>query len=361
MSFSSKPRIIVAMSGGVDSSVAAALLVDQGFDVIGITIKTFCYSHAESGGNTCCGLDGITDARRVAGTLGIPHYVFDMEESFTRSVIDDFVHEYAAGRTPNPCVRCNSNTKIPHLLERGRRLGADLVATGHYARMDCAEGGTIRVLRGLDAAKDQTCFLWAMPRAVVSSLRFPVGHLTKPEVRDVARRLGLVTADKPESQEICFVPSGDYTGFLEQRLGSDHSALREGELVTPAGEVIGQHGGYGRYTVGQRRGLGGGRGAPLYVLGVVPATNRVVVGTHEELFRREVQLRDLNWIDQPPHVGESLGVQIRHRASEVEAKVVALDGDQIALRLTQPQRAITPGQSGAMYRGEALIGGGRIV
>jgi tRNA-specific 2-thiouridylase len=360
MGFSSKTRIIVAMSGGVDSSVAAALLVEQGFDVIGITIKTFCYTHVESGGKTCCGLDGITDARRVAGTLGIPHYVFDMEESFTRSVIDDFVHEYAAGRTPNPCVRCNSNTKIPDLLERGRRLGADLVATGHYARTECAQDGTVRVLRGRDVAKDQTYFLWAMPRAVVRALRFPVGHLTKPEVRAAARGLGLVTADKPESQEICFVPSGDYAGFLEQRLGSDHSALREGELVTATGEVIGQHGGYGRYTVGQRRGLGGGRGAPLYVLGVVPETNRVVVGARDELFRRDLILRDLNWIDQPPHIGEKLGVQIRHRANEVEAEVISFGDAEIELRLTRPQRAITPGQSGALYRGEALIGGGRI-
>jgi tRNA-specific 2-thiouridylase len=257
-------------------------------------------------------------------------------------------------------VRCNSNTKIPDLLERGRRLGADLVATGHYARTECAQDGTVRVLRGRDVAKDQTYFLWAMPRAVVRALRFPVGHLTKPEVRAAARGLGLVTADKPESQEICFVPSGDYAGFLEQRLGSDHNALREGELVTATGEVIGQHGGYGRYTVGQRRGLGGGRGAPLYVLGVVPETNRVVVGARDELFRRDLILRDLNWIDQPPHIDEKLGVQIRHRASEVEAEVVSFGDAELELRLMRPQRAITPGQSGALYRGEALIGGGRI-
>jgi tRNA-specific 2-thiouridylase len=349
------------MSGGVDSSVAAALLVDQGFDVVGITIKTFCYTHAGSGGKTCCGLDGITDARRVAGSLGIPHYVFDMEESFTRSVIDDFVHEYASGRTPNPCVRCNSNTKIPHLLERGRLLGADLVATGHYARVDVGEDGDVRVLRGVDRGKDQTYFLWGVPRDVAKALRFPVGHLTKKEVREVARRLGLITADKPESQEICFVPSGDYAEFLERRLGAGHAALSEGELVTASGEIVGHHGGFGRFTVGQRRGLGGGRGAPLYVLGVIPEQNRVVVGPREALLRTDIVLRDANWLSDPPRPGETVGVQIRHRARETMAKVVAFDGDEVVLELAQAQRAITPGQSGALYRGEELIGGGRIV
>ncbi len=352
-------RIVVAMSGGVDSSVAAALLVQQGFDVVGVTIKTFCYTHAESGGKTCCGLDGITDARRVAGTLGIPHYVFDMEESFTRSVIDDFVQEYAAGRTPNPCVRCNSNTKIPHLLERARRLGIDLIATGHFARSRVDETG-VQVLRGVDRAKDQAYFLWGIPSEVVPLLRFPVGHLTKREVRERARALGLVTAEKPESQEICFVPSGDYTELLERRLGSDHAALREGDMVDAAGNVIGRHAGYARYTVGQRKGLGGGRGTPLYVLGVIPTENQIVVGGREALQRSEVTLGDLNWLATPPHPGEVLRVQIRHRAPDVEAQVATYDGQRLSLRLLHAQRAVTPGQSGALFREDRLIGGGRI-
>lgn len=357
-------KVMVAMSGGVDSSVAAALLTTEGHDVVGATMKTFCYTDANSTGRTCCGLDGILDARRVAATLDIPHYVFDMEESFGRAVIDDFVGEYAAGRTPNPCVRCNSNTKIPDLLRRARRLGCDAIATGHYARTDIGADGGVRVLRGRDGGKDQTYFLWGVPRDVLPYLRFPVGDLTKAEVREQARRLGLTTADKPESQETCFVPTGDYATFLGRRLGEDHAALRPGPMVTAAGDVIGEHGGYARYTVGQRKGLGGGRGRALYVLGTRPAANEVVVGTHDELFRDDVVLGDLNWLGNPPAAGETLRVQLRHRAPAVAA-VVAADAAEpadatLALRLTQPQRAVTPGQSGVLYRGDVLIGGGRI-
>jgi tRNA-uridine 2-sulfurtransferase len=352
-------KILVAMSGGVDSSVAAALLVEQGHEVVGATMKTFCYTDANSTGKTCCGLDGIMDARRVAGTLDVPHYVFDMEESFGRAVIDDFVAEYAAGRTPNPCVRCNSNTKIPDLLRRARQLGCTAIATGHYARSVRDDDG-VRVLRGLDAGKDQTYFLWGVPTAVLPYLRFPVGELTKAEVRAQARRLGLVTAEKPESQEICFVPTGDYAEFLGKRLGASHTALQPGAMVTAGGEVIGEHGGYARYTVGQRKGLGGGRGRALYVLGVRPATNEVVVGPHDELFREDVTIRDLNWLRTAPEPGEPLRMQLRHRAPPVEATLVKLDGDEAHLRLAEPQRAVTPGQSGVVYRGEELIGGGRI-
>jgi tRNA-specific 2-thiouridylase len=231
------------MSGGVDSSVAAALLVEQGHQVVGVTMKTFCYSDVNSTGKTCCGLDGILDARRVAAALDVPHYVFDMEESFGKAVIDDFVGEYAAGRTPNPCVRCNSNTKIPDLLRRGRMLGCDWIATGHYARTEISADGVTHVKRGEDRAKDQTYFLWGVPRDVVPHLRFPVGALTKPEVRERARALGLATAEKPESQEICFVPTGDYATFLASRLGEAHVSLQPGALVTSEGDVIGEHSG----------------------------------------------------------------------------------------------------------------------
>ncbi|HEX7050309.1 MAG TPA: tRNA 2-thiouridine(34) synthase MnmA [Longimicrobiales bacterium] len=352
--------VLVAMSGGVDSSLAAALLVEQGYRVIGATMKTFCYSEMPGPSRTCCGLEGIQDARRVCDRLGIPHHVFDMEEAFTRDVIDDFVREYAAGRTPNPCVRCNSNTKIPDLLRKGRMLGADRIATGHYARRVVGPGGSVRIRRGADPAKDQSYFLWGIPREVLGALLFPVGELTKPEVRARARALGLATADKPESQEICFVPTGDYGDLLAARLGADHPALAPGRTVTSRGEVIGEHRGYARYTVGQRKGLGGGFRQPLYVLGVRPERNEVVVGTADELNRSDVVLGDLNWLDSAPSEGERVHVQVRHRAAAVPAVVTAVGAAELELRLDVPQRAITPGQSGVLYRGDVLVGGGRI-
>jgi tRNA-specific 2-thiouridylase len=352
--------VLIAMSGGVDSSVAAALLQEQGHRVIGATMKTFCYNESNSTGKTCCGLDGILDARRVAATLDIAHYVFDMEESFGRAVIDDFVDEYVAGRTPNPCVRCNSNTKIPDLLRRGRLLGCDWIATGHYARVERAVDGTTRVLRGIDRDKDQSYFLWGVPAAVLQHLRFPVGTLTKTEVRARARSLGLATADKPESQEICFVPTGDYADFLARRLGADHAALTPGALVSSSGAVVGEHAGYARYTVGQRKGLGGGHGRALYVLGVRPQAKEVIVGSRDELFRDRVEVADLNWLTVPPRTGDAVHVQLRHRAPAAAAHVGACKSGSLELRLVEPQRAVTPGQSAVVYRGEELIGGGRI-
>jgi tRNA-specific 2-thiouridylase len=347
------------MSGGVDSSLAAALLVEQGYQVIGVTMKTFCYSENAGPTRTCCGLDGILDAKRVADRLGIAHYVFDMEEAFTASVIDDFVSEYVHGRTPNPCVRCNSNTKIPDLLRRGRMFGAEFIATGHYARIVRDDAGTARLARGLDLNKDQSYFLWGVPHDVLQSILFPVGELSKPEVRARARALGLETADKPESQEICFVPTGDYAEFLGKRIGVEHPALGPGKLVNSAGEVVGEHGGYARYTVGQRKGLGGGRGRALYVLGVVPESNEVVIGDEAELSRRDVAIGDLNWLDEPAHEGEELLVQVRHRARAVPGRVVETGG-VVRLELDEPQRAVTPGQSGVLYRGSVVAGGGRI-
>jgi tRNA-uridine 2-sulfurtransferase len=356
--------VLVAMSGGVDSSVAAALLVEQGHRVIGATMKTFCYSETEAEANgpskSCCGLDGILDAKQVADRLGIPHYVFDVEREFTRDVIDDFVAEYAAGRTPNPCVRCNGNTKFRDLLRRGRMLGCDAIATGHYARMGRGVDGSALLLRGVDENKDQSYFLWSLPPELLPMLMFPLGELTKPEVRERARALGLATAEKPESMEICFVPDGDYPHFLAKRLGNDHPALAPGKLVTPAGETVGEHEGYARYTVGQRRGLGGGRALPLYVVGTRPATREVVVGTADDLLRGEVTVAEVNWLAPQPADGDAVRVQLRSRARPVAARVEGVSEAEVRLAFDQPQRAVTPGQSAVVFSGEVVLGGGRI-
>jgi tRNA-specific 2-thiouridylase len=359
-----KRNVLVAMSGGVDSSVAAALLKEQGHNVIGVTMKTFCYSESEAEANgpskTCCGLDGIMDARMVADRLGIPHYVFDVEREFTRDVIDDFVSEYAAGRTPNPCVRCNGNTKFRDLLRRGTMLGCDYIATGHYARMGADDAGNAVLLRGMDEKKDQSYFLWALPPEMLPKLMFPLGELTKPQVREMARQLGLSTAEKPESMEICFVPTGDYADFLGKKLGRDHAALAPGALVTTSGEVLGEHDGYARYTVGQRRGLGGGRSLPLYVIGTRPQTREVVVGTADELMRGEVAVGELSWLAAPPAPGAAVGVQLRHRAPAVSARVQSVAEGVVRLALDTPQRAVTPGQSAVLFSGDVVLGGGRI-
>ena len=352
-------RILVAMSGGVDSSVAAAILAEEGHDVVGVTMKTFCYSETSGHGKTCCGLDGIADARRVAVALGIPHYVFDVEEDFTRDVIDDFVAEYARGRTPNPCVRCNSNTKFRDLLDRGRDLECDAIASGHYVRVSHGPGET-SLLRGRDRSKDQSYFLWGLPRGMLPSLRFPLGELTKPEVRERARALALVTAEKPESQEICFVPTGDYRDLLQKRLGAVHPALEPGALVDRAGNVLGEHSGYAGFTVGQRKGLGGGFPEALFVLEIRSETREVVVGPREELVSDTVDIAELNWLATPPVPGDQVAVQLRYRATEVPSTVVR-HGDELSLALGHGVAAVTPGQSAVVFAGDRVLGGGRIV
>jgi tRNA-specific 2-thiouridylase len=353
-------RILVAMSGGVDSSVAAALLVQQGYDVVGATMKTFCYSGNDAHPKTCCGLDGITDARRVSDTLGIPHYVFDVEEDFTRDVIDDFVTEYARGRTPNPCVRCNSNTKFQDLMERGKVLGCDGIASGHYVRIDHSNGATSALYRGVDTSKDQSYFLWGLPKEMLPFLNFPLGDLTKPEVRGQARELGLVTADKPESQEICFVPTGDYRDLLEKRLESPHPALEPGRIVTRRGEIVGEHSGYANFTVGQRKGLGGGFGERLYVIEIRAESREVVVGTVEEGDSQGAEIGEVNWLAAPPAEHSPIRVQIRYGAAAVAATLRSSTDGSVTLTFDEPQRAVTPGQSAVFFEGERVLGGGRI-
>lgn len=352
-------RVLVAMSGGVDSSVAAALLVQQGLDVVGATMKTFCYSETQGPSKTCCGLDGIMDARRVADTLGIPHYVYDVEEEFTRDVIDDFVAEYAQGRTPNPCVRCNSNTKFRDLLARGRVLGCDAVASGHYVRIRHESDRSV-LMRGMDPAKDQSYFLWGLPADMLPHLEFPLGELTKTQVRERARALGLVTAEKPESQEICFVPTGHYRDFLERRLPVAHPSLQPGNIVDRSGRIVGEHPGFAGFTVGQRKGLGGGFDQALFVLEIRPDQRQVVVGPLDELFSHGVAVSELNWLGAPPNPGTQVQVQIRYRAPAVGARVAA-HSESLALTFDQPQKSVTPGQSAVVLCGDEVLGGGRIV
>jgi len=348
-------RVLVAMSGGVDSSVAAALLVEQGYDVVGATMKLFCHD-GDLPDRPCCSLDSVNDARRVCHALDVPHYVLNLESAFGRDVVDDFVREYAEGRTPIPCVRCNTFTKFRDLLVKADAIDARWIATGHYARTANGE-----LLRGSDHAKDQSYFLWGIDRRVLERMLLPVGAQSKAETRSVAHRLGLeLIAEKAESQDICFVPDGDHTKIIRQRLGSDAPSLTPGPFVLSNGAAVGMHDGFARFTIGQRRGLPGGFREPMFVVAIRPDDRAVVIGPREELLGRGVVARAVNWLVHPPAVGARIGVQVRHRAPAAAAEIVRLDGKEIELALDEPVAAITPGQSLVMYDGERVLGGGFI-
>ncbi|HEU4721375.1 MAG TPA: tRNA 2-thiouridine(34) synthase MnmA [Gemmatimonadaceae bacterium] len=351
-----RERVLVAMSGGVDSSVAAALLVREGYDVVGATMKLFCHGD-DVPDRPCCSLDSVNDARRICEQLGIPHYVLNLESAFGHDVVQDFVDEYARGRTPIPCVRCNTFTKFRDLVRKADAMDARWIATGHYARV--IDGA---LYRGLDPAKDQSYFLWGIDRRVLARMLLPVGAQTKAETRAIAHELGLeLIAEKRESQDICFVPDGDHTRVVARVLGADAPALAPGPLVLRDGTVVGEHAGYARFTVGQRRGLPGGFAEPMFVVAIEPSTRAVVIGPRDELLGRGVVVREVNWLVAPaPAVGGEVAVQIRHRSRAVPGSIVRVSGDEVELVLDEPASAISPGQSCVLYDGARVLGGGVI-
>ncbi|MCA1620776.1 MAG: tRNA 2-thiouridine(34) synthase MnmA [Acidobacteria bacterium] len=366
-------KIAVAMSGGVDSSAAAALLKDAGHELVGFTMQLWNQRRGLSVGedgeplpSRCCSLDDVYDARRVAEGLGFPFYVLNLERDFERDVVEPFVRSYLGGETPIPCVACNSRLKFASLDRMALSVGCEKVATGHYARVRFDEGaGRYRLLRGLDARKDQTYFLWELTQEQLSRSLFPLGEMTKDEVRDLARRHGLYVAEKRESQEICFVPDGDYAGFIERYLeaeGREAERPARGEIVDTGGRLLAEHEGVHRYTVGQRRGLGVSRPLPLYVVRVEAEANRVVVGHEDELLCSEFTAAGVNWVafDEPAEAVRA-EVRVRYRHREAPATVTPLGSGRARVRFDEPQRAVTPGQATVFYRGEEVVGGGWIV
>src|SRR5438270_3766266 len=364
--------IAVAMSGGVDSSTVAAMLRAEGHNVVGLTMQLWNQRRLagregmpESVQGRCCSLDDVYDARRVAETIGIPYYVVNHEDRFERDVIRPFVQEYLSGRTPIPCSLCNNHLKFDQLLTVAQQIGADAVATGHYARVEFDEQRSRWLLkRPTDRSKDQTYFLFGLTQEQLGRTLFPLGGMTKPEVRDLARRHGLALAEKPDSQEICFVPGGDYKNFLDAYLAERGDALPDtsGELVTTDGNVIGEHQGIHHFTVGQRKGLGVATGSPLYVIQIKGDTRQVVVGNQEDLYRKKMSVKKVNLIAvedlrEPMRVS----IKIRHRHEPAPALIEKSGTDEVLVTFDQPQRAITPGQAAVFYEDDVVVGGGWIV
>jgi tRNA-specific 2-thiouridylase len=366
----SSNTIAVAMSGGVDSSAVAAMLRAEGHNLIGLTMQLWNQRRLagregmpEQVTGRCCSLDDVYDARRVAETIGIPYYVVNHEDRFERDVVRPFVEEYLSGRTPIPCSLCNNHLKFDQLLVVARQIGADQLATGHYARVGFDEArGRWLLRRPKDTAKDQTYFLFGLTQEQLSRTLFPLGNMTKPEVRDLARQAGLVIAEKPDSQEICFVPGGDYKTFIDAYLAEQGEALPDtaGELVTANGEPVGEHAGIHNFTVGQRKGLGVATGSPLYVIQIKGDARQVVVGGQEALYSRTMRTKKNNLISVAElHEPMRVTVKIRHRHAPAAA-MIERDGDEIMATFDEPQRAVTPGQAAVFYDGDLVVGGGWI-
>jgi tRNA-specific 2-thiouridylase len=347
------------MSGGVDSSVAAALLAEQGHEVIGLSMQLYDQSEGQTSFGSCCSIDDLHDARRVAAAINIPHYIVNFEKQFNEQVIANFVNEYAAGRTPLPCAHCNSDLKFATLADRARGFGADAVATGHYARVETNADGRLVLRRGADAGKDQSYFLFSLTQAQLASAVFPVGDLPKDAVREYARRRRLPVADKPDSQEICFIPDDDYRAFVTK---SVPDAAREGVFVDETGRVLGSHAGIHRFTVGQRKGLGlsSPTRVPMYVLALRPADRQVIVGPKASLERTTLTASGVNWIIEEPAAALRVASQIRHHHQAAAATVRSLGEGRADVVFDAPQLAISPGQAVVFYDGDAVVGGGWI-
>jgi tRNA-uridine 2-sulfurtransferase len=351
-------RVAVAMSGGVDSSVAALLMAAAGHDVVGFTLNLWPTWVPETGGQGCCGIGAIDDARSVARTLGIRHYVLNLREAFEREVIGYFAREYARGRTPNPCVACNRSIKFGMLLRRVRALGMDRLATGHYARVDRGPDGRFRLLRALDPRKDQSYVLTSLTQDQLAHLCLPIGDYAKAEIREIARRDGLCVADKPDSQEICFVPGGDYAAVVER---FEPQALRPGPIYDLRGRHLGQHQGLARYTVGQRRGLGLTGETAWYVVQIDPARNALIVGGPEAIRCSELVADEVNWIAAPGLDGNRrVMVRIRHASADHPAVIAPGPGGRVTVRFESWPRAAAAGQAVAFYDGDVVLGGGVI-
>ena len=352
-------RVVVAMSGGVDSSVTAALLAEAGYDVVGITLQLYYHGAATHRKGACCAGRDIHDARVVAERIGIPHYVLDYESRFKEAVIDRFAESYVAGETPVPCVECNQAIKFRDLLQTARELDAKVLATGHYVASRALSGGGRALYRAREADRDQSYFLFSTTREQLDYLRFPLGDMSKPEVRELARRFGLNVADKHYSQDICFVPSGRYTDIIG-RLRPN--AVLPGDIVDLDGRVIGAHQGIVHFTVGQRRGLGIATGEPLYVIATEPQTQRVVVGRNDELLRAKLIAKDVNWLSWPG-LPAPARAQVKIRNKHVAAPATLLPTSEpscVEVRFDHPQRAVTPGQAAVFYDGDLVAGGGWI-
>jgi tRNA-specific 2-thiouridylase len=350
-----KKRILVAMSGGVDSGTTAALLKREGHDVIGVTMQLWDYGDADGG---CCSADDVRDARRAADQIGIPHYVVNYMDIFKKYIVEDFVGKYLSGKTPSPCVLCNQFMKFNFLLRRALELGADCLATGHYSRIETEEAtGKFYLNKAVDTAKDQSYFLFTLTQKELSRIMFPLGSMTKDEVREVAKSMNLKVADKPDSQEVCFITGGDYRDFLKEYT---EKKRERGKIVDVAGNVLAYHDGVHSFTVGQRRGLGIAKGKPMYVVRVEPETNRVVVGEEKDIFRSSLIANNISWADGIPSDEIEVKAKIRYRHKEEDA-VVKVDSDREALvEFKTPQRAMTPGQAIVFYKKERVLGGGWI-